>query len=649
MLPATIGTAGPAGHGKTALVRALSGLPVGDDAATTTAAVDLGFHFADIAGRRFGIVDLPGTARLVRSLIADTHGIDLFLLVVASDVGVVPQTEECLDILHLLEARDVVFVLTRTDLVDEARAQQVRSQVAQLASSSRFGRAPVVAVSNVTGAGITELRAEVLRRAAQPPPRPSHGWFRMFVDRSFHLAERGLTVTGTVLAGSVRSGLSVAFRPGGAAGSVAGLQVHGQSVVEATVGQRVAVRLAEAERKIVRRGVVLADARVEFTTDRVDCWVEVRPSAPQPMRSFERVEIDVGTVETVGSMIVLEPGDALAPGSAGFCQLALERELILAHGDRFVLRPASGPRTTAGGTIVHPFAVRHASGEAGVRARLERLRVPALPGRVLAFHELLPEIAAPVAYVAQALGCTDDEVRRAAAGIPDLIALPGEDAHAYALRARWSKLVANVEEVLRQHHRAHPAQLGMDAETLRSRLRVPVPPRLLEAVVARLVADSVLLREDDVVKLAQDRRGPAVAPPPPRAPRARSTEAAPPPAGDPTARIRRALETGGMSPPDLRQLTAVTGLDAQRVATIVDELVHTGDAVRISAEVAFVRDAYEKARTQLTELLEQTSEVTMGEYRTRIGSSRKYALALLEHFDAEGLTERIGDARRRKS
>ncbi len=135
MLPATIGTAGPAGHGKTALVRALSGLPVGDDAATTTAAVDLGFHFADIAGRRFGIVDLPGTARLVRSLIADTHGIDLFLLVVASDVGVVPQTEECLDILHLLEARDVVFVLTRTDLVDEARAQQVRSQVAQLAST----------------------------------------------------------------------------------------------------------------------------------------------------------------------------------------------------------------------------------------------------------------------------------------------------------------------------------------------------------------------------------------------------------------------------------------------------------------------------------------------------------------------------------
>lgn len=649
MLPATIGTAGPAGHGKTALVRALSGLPVGDDAATAAPAVDLGFHFADIAGRRFGIVDLPGTARLVRGLIADTHGIDLFLLVIAADVGVVPQTEECLDILHLLEARDVVFVVTRSDLVDDARAREVLAQVADLASRSRFSSARVVAVSNVTGAGIAELRAEVLRRAAQPPPRPSSGWFRMFVDRSFHVAERGLTVTGTVLAGSVRNGDAVAFRPGGAAGSVAGLQVHGQSVVEATVGQRVAVRLAETERKIVRRGVVLADARVEFATDRVDCWVEVRPSAPQPMRSFERVEIDVGTVETVGSVIVLEPGDALAPGSAGFCQVTLEREIILAHGDRFVLRPAGGPRTTAGGTVVHAFAVRHASSEGGVRARLERLRAPALAGRVLAFHELLPEVAAPVAYVAQALGCTDDDVRRAAGGIPDLVALPGERADAYALRTRWSKLVANVEDVLRRHHRAHPAQLGMDAETLRSRLRVPVPPRLLDPMVARLVADSVLTRDDDLVELAPHRAGPPAAPPAPRAPRAHSREAGAAPAGDPIARVRRALETGGMSPPDVRQLSAATSLDAERVATIVEELVRTGDAVRISAEVAFARDAYEKARAQLTGLLDQRSEITMGEYRTRIASSRKYALALLEHFDAEGLTERIGDTRRRKS
>ena len=644
MQPATIGTAGPAGHGKTALVRALSGLPAGGGDAPVEPTVDLGFGYHEIAGRRFGVVDLPGTSRLVRGLIADVHGIDLVLLVVAADAGVLPQTGECLDILHLLDARDVVFVITKTDLVDAARVDEVRAQIATLARSSRFESAPVHAVSCVDGAGIADLRAEIQRRTAQPAPRPGDGWFRMFVDRCFHVAGRGLTVTGTVLAGRVRPGDPVALRPGGAVGDVASVQVHGQSVPEATVGQRVAVRLAGTDRKIVRRGVVLVDARVEFATDRVDCWIEVRPGAQKPLKSFERVEIDVGTVETAGSVVVLEPGDTLAPGSAGFCQVTLDREMILALGDRFVLRPQNGTRTSAGGVVVHPFAVRHASTERSVTERLARLRSPALPARVLAFHQLLPELASPVAYAAQALGCTIEDVRRAAGGIPDLLALPGEPADAYALRERWAKLAASAEDVLGRQHRAHPEQTGIDAEALRSGLRVPVPPRLLDAVIARLIAERVIARDGDLLRLPQHQPSAAPVPPPPR-----KSAARPAPAGDPVSRIRRALDAGGATPPDLRQLAEATGLAAARVTEIVDDLVRTGDAVRISDDVAFGRDAYARAREQIVELLATKPEITMGEYRTLIGSSRKYALSLLEHFDADGLTVRIGDARRLKS
>lgn len=642
MQPATIGTAGPAGHGKSALVRALAGLSaVADESEPPT--VDLGFGFHDIAGRRFGVVDLPGTARLVRGLIADSHGIDLFLLVVAADAGVLPQTEECLDILHLLDARDLVFAITKTDLADDARVAAVRGQVEALARSSRFASAPVHAVSSTTGAGIAGLREEIHRRTTRPAARAVEGWFRMFVDRSFHVEGRGLTVTGTVLAGRVRTGDPVAFRPGGAAGEVAGLQVHGQSVPEATVGQRVAVRLPGAERKVVRRGVGLVDPRVEFATDRVDCWLEVRPGARQPLRSFDRVEIDVGTVETAGSVVVLEPGDALAPGAAGFCQLALEREMILALGDRLVLRPANGTRTTAGGVVLQPFAVRHASTERAVTSLLARLREPALPGRLLALHELLPEAAAPVGFAAQALGRTVEDVRRAAGGVPDLLPLPAEPAEAYALRERWKKLVASVADVLARHHRAHPEQTGMEPETLRSRVRVPVPPRLLEPVVARLAADGVLVRDGDVLRLPQHVPGAMPVPPPPR--HVRSGAA---PAGDPASRVRRALESGGATPPDARQLVAATGLPADAVAAAIEDLVRTGDAVRISPDVAFGRDAYARARTQLVDFLASRPEITMGEYRTLTASSRKYALALLEHFDAEGLTVRIGDARRLK-
>jgi selenocysteine-specific elongation factor len=647
MQPATIGTAGPAGHGKSALVRALAGAAAPDASAAPESTVDLGFGFHDIAGRRFGVVDLPGTARLVRGLIADTHGIDLVLLVVAADEGVLPQTEECLDILHLLDARDVVFVISKIDLVDTSRVDEVRAQIAALARTSRFDEAPVHAVSSVDGSGIADLRAEIQRRTAQPAPRPSDGWFRMFIDRCFFAPGRGLTVTGTVLAGRVRKGDPVAFRPGGAAGEVAGVQVHGQSVPEATVGQRVAIRLPGTERKIVRRGVVLADARIEFTTDRLDCWLEVRPCSTKPLRSFERVEIDVGTVETAGSIVVLEPGEALAPSSAGFCQIVLEREMVLAHGDRFVLRPESSTRTTAGGVVLHPFAVRHASTDRGVSDRLARLRAPALPGRILAFHELLPEIAAPVAYAAQGLGRTDDDIRRAASGIPDLLALPGDPADAHALRTRWAKLVASVEEVLERHHRAHPEETGLEPEMLRSRLQVAVPPRLLDAVIARLLVERVVARDGDMLKLPRHEPHAAPVPPPRPRPRSAPTEAAP--VGDPATRVRRALDAGGATPPDLRQLVEATGLSADRVAAAVDDLVGTGDAVRISADVAFGREAYARVRIQLVDALAGKPEITMGEYRTLIASSRKYALALLEHFDAEGLTERTGDTRRLKS
>jgi len=643
MQPATIGTAGPAGHGKTALVRALSGLPAAADSGTEPG-VDLGFGYHEIAGRRFGVVDLPGTSRLVRGLIADTHGTDLVLLVVAADAGVLPQTEECLDILHLLDARDVLFAITKADLVDAVRIDEVRARVAALARSSRFESAPVHAVSSATGSGIAELRAEIQRRTAHPSPRTSDSWFRMFVDRSFHVAGRGLTVTGTVLAGRVRTGDPVAFRPGGAAGDVSGLQVHGQSVPEATVGQRVAVRLAGTERKVVRRGVVLADPRVEFATDRVDCWLEVRPSARQGLRSFDRVEIDVGTVETVGSVVVLEPGEALSPGSAGFCQVALEREVILALGDRFVLRPAGGARTTAGGVVLHPFAVRHAVGERGVTDRLARLRAPALPGRVQALLELSPEVGLPVRYAAQALGSTVEDVRRAAGGVPDLLPLPAEPAEAYALRERWAKLVASTLDALGRHHRAHPEEPGIDAETLRSRVRVPLPPRLLDAVVARLVAETVLARDGDLLRLSQHQPGAAPIAHPLR--HARTPTVA---AGDPASRVRRALDAGAAAPPDLRQLAEATGLSAESVRTAIDDLVRTGDAVRISLEVAFGRDAYARVRTELVDFLATRPEIAVGEYRTLIASSRKYALALLEHFDAEGLTVRTGDTRRRKT
>jgi len=637
MQPATIGTAGPAGHGKTALVHALAGL----DASTADAAgirVDLGFAFHEIGGQRVGVVDQPGTERLVRTLLGDLHGMDLVLVVVAADEGVLPQTEECVDILHLLGAREAIFVITKCDLVDAHRREEVRAAVVGLAKDTRLEQAPTFAVSSTTGEGIADLRADLLRRVRGRTERGATGLFRMFVDRSFTVPGRGPTVTGTVLAGALRTGDPVTILPGHLAAEAESVQVHGESVARAAAGQRVAIRLRNLPRKHVRRGLVLADPRVEFATDRFDCRVEVRPGARAALRSFDRVEIDVGTVETAGSVVVLEKGDAIAPGASGFCQIALERETVLSDGDRFVLRPSGGARTSGGGVVLHAFAVRHTTGEPNLTERLARLGEPALPPRLLAFVELLPEVAIPIGYAAQGLGVLPDDVRRAAAGTPELLPLPDtSSAQALATRTAWERLAGNVDEALSRYHRAHPDDAGLDPEVLRARLRVPVPPRLLDVVVARLVADGVVVREDALLRLPRHRPGQAPTKPAVR-PRAVAT------AGPGT--VRQAIVDGGMAPPDHRQLATATGLSADRLATMLGALEREGSLVAVSPDLHMDRAAYDRARHLLVEHLANRREITVAEYRTLLETSRKYALALLEHFDREGLTVRDGDTRR---
>jgi len=642
MQPATIGTAGPAGHGKTALVRALTGraAPAIDEA---EGAVDLGFSFEDVDGERFGIVDQPGNERLVRTLLGDLHGIDLVLLVVAADDGVRPQTEECVDILHLLEARATLLVITKSDLVDTRRVDEVRTAIDTLVRGTRLESAPVHAVSSLTGDGVAALRDDVRRLTRTRTERRSDGLFRMFVDRSFVVPGRAPTVTGTVLTGAVRSGDAVGLRPGALTAEVDAIQIHGETVPRAHAGQRVAIRLRALERKLVRRGLVLADPRVEFVTDRFDCRVEVRPGARTPLRSFDRVEIDVGTVETAGTVVVLEPGDALAPGATGCCQIALERETVLVLGDRFVLRPAGAERTTGGGSVLHPFAVRHASSETQIGERLARLESPALPARMLAFLELLPEAAAPAGYVAQGLGADPDDVRRAAAGVPQILALPGSsEPQAYALRERWERVVTGVGDALARHHRAHPLEVGMEPEALRARLRTPVPPRLLDAVVGRLVADGVLVRDGDLLRLLRHRPGqPAARPASSPRPSSRSTQGS-------AASVRDAIAAGGMAPPDHRQLAATAALPADRLASILSALEREGAIVAVGSDIHLDRAAYDRARTALVDHLTEHGTITVADYRTQLATSRKYALALLEHFDQEGVTVRDGDARRLK-
>jgi selenocysteine-specific elongation factor len=451
----------------------------------------------------------------------------------------------------------------------------------------------------------------------------------MPIDRAFVIHGHGLVATGTAVSGTVREGDPLALRPGEVTTRARSIQVHGQIVAAAGAGQRVAVNLGGLERDQARRGLVLADPRVEFPTDRFDCWLEVRPGAKRPLRSFDRVRLYVGTAEVMARVIVLGELRELPPKSQGYCQLALDEDVVVANGDRFILRTETATRTTGGGVVLHPFAVRHRSGEEHLLERLARLREPLLQPRIVAFLELQHEFAAPIGYVAQALDRTAEDVRAAAAGMPDVVALPSaDDPQAYTTRDKWQRLGTLVVEALQSFHRAHPLLPGMETESLRSRLRVPMPPRLFRPVIERLESERVLVREQAVVRLPSHRvelaRGDA----------------------DVAIRVEEALAAGGFTPPDQKQLESQLELPAPRLLDVLRVLERRGAVVRVAQDLYYPSAALSSAQEKLLEFLARHPEITVAEYRTLLGASRKYALALLDYFDRTALTIRVGDARK---
>src|SRR5216683_3190027 len=310
---AIIGTAGHIDHGKTALVRALTGQETDrlKEERERGISIDLGFAYFTLPdGTRAGLIDVPGHERFIRNMLAGAHGIDLVLFTVAADDGVMPQSEEHLDILHLLGVKRGIFLITKADLVDDKRLTEVREEIELLADGTRLAGAPIVAVSSITGTGLDELRAAIARQLEGFEARRATGLFRLPLDRAFTIKGHGTVVTGTAMGAEVRIGQKLRVLPAGGEVRVRSIQVHSEPVESAGLCQRVALNLSGAERLELKRGDVVADDRLDLTTTRFDARLEIRPAAKRPLKNNDRVRLFIGTAETIGRAIVLEaPGE----------------------------------------------------------------------------------------------------------------------------------------------------------------------------------------------------------------------------------------------------------------------------------------------------------------------------------------------------
>src|SRR5947209_16560706 len=467
-----VGTAGHIGHGKTTLVRALTGVDADrlPEEKRRGITIDLGFAELDLGDVRVGFVDVPGHERFVKNMLAGAHGIDLVALVIAADEGVMPQTPEHFDICRLLAVASGLVVLTKTDTVDEELLELVRAEAEELVAGSFLEGGRVVAVSARTGQGLEELKTALRAVALSVPQRTLESMTRLPVDRSFTMRGFGAVVTGTLVAGEINEGDEMELLPAGGRARVRGVQVHGAGVRVARAGQRTAVNLGGVEASSVERGMVLAPVGRLRPTQVFDALVTVLSDAPRALRTRQRVRVHHGTAEVLARVAVLEESGRIEPGATGLVQLRLESPIVALPGDRFIIRTYSPQRTVAGGEVLDAQATKHKGRErAAARERLAALARADRAARLSFFVESAGERGLPRAEAAARTGWRDEvldaalvESQRSGAVIEAEGVFVGSEVFGRLVRAAVAEVKA--------HHAREPLSRGLARETLRGRV-----------------------------------------------------------------------------------------------------------------------------------------------------------------------------------
>ncbi|HJT27840.1 MAG TPA: selenocysteine-specific translation elongation factor [Pyrinomonadaceae bacterium] len=629
-----VGTAGHIDHGKSALVRALTGvdpdrLPEEKRRGIT---IDLGFADLELDDLRIGFVDVPGHERFVKNMLAGAHGIDLLALVIAADEGVMPQTREHFDICRLLGVSNGLVVITKTDLVDEEMLVLVEDDARELIAGSFLENAPLVSVSSRTGAGMDQLKSQLVDLGKRVPPRSKDFTTRLPIDRAFSMKGFGAVVTGTLISGRITEGEELELLPLRVNVRVRGLQVHNKSVHDAHAGQRTAVNLAGVDTAQIERGMVLAPAGRLRPTQIVDAWIDVLPGASRAVRSRSRVRFHLGATEVLGRVRVLG-GSSVEPGNGGLAQLRLEAPVVAVHGDRFILRSYSPAETIAGGVIVDPFATKHRGRE--MDHALELLRLLMRDERAAKFEGFVRAAGVRgvrLADLAAATGWTNEVLANVAAGVQkhgSVIEVGG----LYIARDSFDRLSTALIAELERHHKREPLARGMLRETLREKVFTHSAPELFNGVVARLEGEGKVVSEKDIVRSSAHSVGLSD----------KDIEL--------SNRIEQIYLAAGVEAPSLDDaMTKANVPAAQRAQArkLLQLLLDDRKLVRIQGEMFMHSKVIEDLKTKLLTYASQHEPdrlIDVPAFKDLAGVSRKYAIPLLEYFDRAQITRRAGDKR----
>ena len=611
-----IGTAGHVDHGKSTLIRALTGIDPDRlrEERERGMTIDLGFAWMTLpGGADVGIVDVPGHQDFIRNMLAGVGGIDAVLLVIAADEGVMPQTREHLAILELLGVDRGVVVLTKRDLVDDDWAALAREDVRHALAGTPLAEARMVEVSAMTSAGFPELRAAIETVLGAAPVRRDVSRPRLAIDRAFTMTGFGTVVTGTLADGALRVGEEIEILPGGLRGRIRGLQTHRQPIDQAVPGSRVAANLSGIEREALARGQVLARPATVAATTVIGARIGVLPGVSGPIEHGDSVRVHAGTAEAMARVSVLE-GEAIAPGAHGWVQLRLATPIAVAVGDRLVLRRPS-PSETLGGGAVADISGERARTRAESVSALERRSAPTPEARLLASFD----VPRTLAEAGERSGL-DTAVRDIAFAALTADGRAVVLADAALSREAFEALATRTERTLAMSHRRSPLRSGLSREEVRS--AIDLAPKRYAAFVALLVAAGRVSERGSLLALPGHR--PVLGP---------EQEAA-------WSIARAALARDPLQPPSVATLQRDHGIDRDLLAALADR----GDLVRVGPDAVFLPDAVERFGSAIITALGE-GPITVAKARDLTGSSRKHVVPLLQFLDDHGLTRRVDDDR----
>jgi selenocysteine-specific elongation factor len=630
-----VGTAGHIDHGKSALVKALTGTDPDrwEEEKRRGITIDLGFAHLDLGDDlRVGFVDVPGHERFVKNMLAGVGGIDLLLLVVAADESIKPQTREHFDICRLLGLRNGMVAVTKADLVEREVLDLVKMEIQDFVAGSFLEGAPIVAVSSRTGEGLDLLRSELRRLGKEVPARPAETPFRLPIDRAFVMKGFGAVVTGTLISGKIQKEQEVEIFPLGRRARVRGIEVHNQAAESAVAGQRTAVNLAGIDAQELARGMMLAPPGLFEVSDRVDAAISLLPSA-RPLRNRARVHFHCWTAEMIAEVVLLDRKE-LAPGDRAFAQLRLGRPVLVLPGDRFIIRHLSPVITIGGGMVLDNRPPKHRWGDPDVARSLEVLEAGEPAERLNLLVERAGEI--PLGGLVSRTGWPPEEVVRVAGALEaeKRLCVWGRPPAVLVHSSYFTKLSDRAIEVIEAFHAANPLLPGIPKEEFRAALAVRVGGErrapsagLLSMLLQELAANGKAVVQGEVVRRA-----------------GRGIELTPEEAAA-KEKICDSFDRAGLAVPSANEVLAGSRIDRARAEKILKILLKEGTLVKVAEDLIFHASALARLREVLAHQKRQSPRINVTRFKELTGLTRKYAIPLLEYLDRERITRREGDER----